>query len=128
MPVYMIQAGTANGAVKIGWTKGDPEKRRTQLQLGNHEALRVIRTINARIEERTQKAFWPLHIHGEWFRFCPTMLTITSDDIMERSSKSDVVLPNKANAIAGGLKARKARLAKSPTPNARQNQTDRTTP
>lgn len=39
--LYFIQEGT-DGAIKIGWTTNDPERRRDNLQIGNSHQLRLI--------------------------------------------------------------------------------------
>lgn len=74
MSVYMIQAGGPTGPVKIGY--GDAQSRVTELQIGNHLELRIIRQFEgAGIEEvALHVRFADLHIRGEWHNFSRTML------------------------------------------------------
>jgi len=75
MPVYMIQAGDG-GPVKIGWST-DVDDRLRAIQTGSPVALALLRTIDAHpIGERLlHQQYAHLRQRGEWFTFCPTMLT-----------------------------------------------------
>lgn len=66
--IYFIQA-ELSGAVKIGYGK-DPEKRKAELQVGNHERLRLITTCEGswREERWLHDRLKTHHIRGEWFR------------------------------------------------------------
>ena len=74
MPVYMIQAGQ-NGPVKIGYAE-DVAKRLHNLQLGNHEKLKVLRLFKggAAEETRLHERFADNHLRGEWHHFCQAMM------------------------------------------------------
>lgn len=81
MPVYVIRAG-ATEFVKIGWAV-DPEARRQTLQCGHHEVLHLLRVIDGerRVECWLHRYFRSQHVRNEWFRFVPTMLTVTVAEI-----------------------------------------------
>lgn len=76
MPVYIIQAGDTD-MVKIGWAD-DPALRLAALQTAHYEKLRIIRLIDGPpVLERWLHSHFRRHVlRGEWFRLCPTMLTI----------------------------------------------------
>jgi hypothetical protein len=67
--IYFIQAGGRDGPIKIGRAK-DPLARLADLQVANHERLRLLMTIadNGTLEITLHKRFNSLRIHGEWFR------------------------------------------------------------
>lgn len=68
--VYFIQAGE-KGPVKIGYTgKDNVGFRLSDLQVGNHEKLRLIGFVygDRDDERRLQRHFRKLHIRGEWFK------------------------------------------------------------
>lgn len=79
--VYAIQAGES-GPIKIG-RASDPAKRRTELQAGHYEVLRLIAVIDpGRSAQKTEKA---LHaslvehrIRGEWFHPHPEVLELVA--------------------------------------------------
>lgn len=58
-------------AIKIGFTSGNPRERIKALQTGCPSPLKgVVHVPGSQDEERRlHRAFNPLHIHGEWFRF-----------------------------------------------------------
>jgi len=72
---YFIQAGDANGLVKIGKTT-DLETRIARLQTGCPLPLHVIRTISCDCESYMHRAFAGERQRGEWFEFCPSMLLL----------------------------------------------------
>ena len=76
MPVYFAQVGEG-GPVKIGFTLHAPKRRVTELQISNHEKIKLLRTIDGGVEmERyLHKRFAANRIRGEWFRFSEEMLT-----------------------------------------------------
>lgn len=76
MAVYFIQSGQT-GPVKIGSAQW-PKNRVHGLQAGNPEKLRLIHTVDGWLpaERQIQRHYAHLRLRGEWFRFCPTMLTV----------------------------------------------------
>ncbi len=71
--VYIIQAGL-EGPYKIGMTS-NVDTRIQDLQVGNHEELRIVAAIDFQSRERAQWTEKTLHkiysrawIRGEWFR------------------------------------------------------------
>lgn len=74
MTIYFIRAGE-DGPVKIGTTE-DLAARMRDLQVGNHEELRLVRTIEggAGHEQFLHRRFGHLRIRGEWFRWHDDML------------------------------------------------------
>lgn len=66
--VYFIQAGYS-GPVKIG-VAYDPVERMKELQVGNHQELRLvgIQLGTPSDEKQLHGFFADLHIRGEWFR------------------------------------------------------------
>lgn len=67
--VYFIEA-VGSGRVKIGFTQGDPKQRLSDLQVGSHDELRVVRVIedaNQDDERRIHGRFSKLRRNGEWF-------------------------------------------------------------
>jgi hypothetical protein len=82
--VYFISNG--RGRVKIGMTS-DIQARVSSLQVGNHEALTVLRLVDgsAATERWFHKRFASLWITGEWFRYSDEMMTaIPPDEIPVR--------------------------------------------
>lgn len=77
MSIYFIQAGDANGPIKIGIAK-HPEGRRRELQVGSHVPLTIVRLIdgNREDERALHRLFESLWLRGEWFGFDPRMLTV----------------------------------------------------
>ncbi len=76
MPVYLIAAGDT-GMVKIG--KADnPTKRLADLQCAHFETLRIIRQEPGSYSAETwlHRHYAHLWVANEWYRFCPSMLTI----------------------------------------------------
>lgn len=78
--VYFIQSAIT-GSVKIGWTT-DLAARLAGLQTGHDGALFVVRQIQGgRATERwLHRRFASLRLRGEWFEYCPEMLTIIPPD------------------------------------------------
>lgn len=79
--VYFVQA--RSGPVKIGWTR-DIDVRFSQLQVGNHEQLTLLRIIPARaaLERELHRAFDAYRCRGEWFWPAPPLMQmIAGDDI-----------------------------------------------
>lgn len=67
--LYFIQEGT-DGAVKIGWTSNDPERRRDNLQIGNSTQLRLIAIVPdvvQDIEFEWHARFRAHQKRSEWF-------------------------------------------------------------
>jgi hypothetical protein len=58
-------------AVKIGFTSSNPHVRLSGLQIGCPAPLKLLTYVPGSMddERRLHKAFAPLHIQGEWFRF-----------------------------------------------------------
>jgi hypothetical protein len=77
MAVYFIQAGGPNGPVKIG-KADDPIQRLRDLQVGNHEPLRLIHVVRGGVEREADihGMFKPLSGRKEWFRFSSKMLKV----------------------------------------------------
>lgn len=76
MPVYMIRAGD-NGPVKIGYSKYFAEERLAQMQSHHYEMLQVMRILpgDYRTERAVHLRFADNRIRGEWFSWCPEMMT-----------------------------------------------------
>ena len=73
MYVYLIQAGSKRGAIKIGVARS-PDKRLATLQTGNHLDLRVLALIPCETRLKAEELERWLHyrlerfnIRGEWF-------------------------------------------------------------
>lgn len=81
MPVYLIQAGGAQGAVKIGFAT-NVRLRLIKMQTDNHERLSVLRIIEGdkHTERRLHLRFEMLWLHGDWHRFTDEMLGDLSDE------------------------------------------------
>jgi len=73
--VYFIQAGQT-GPIKIG-VAYDPVERLAELQVGNHEELRIVglQLGTPSDEQLLHKEFASNHIRGEWFRLCDRLAT-----------------------------------------------------
>lgn len=74
--LYFIQVGS-DGPVKIGITNGDPVKRLSYLQVGNHEPLSLIGVwadADAEEERELHEFLSGERIRGEWFR--PTRVVL----------------------------------------------------
>lgn len=91
MRVYFIRAGT-DGPVKIGVAE-NLASRLSCLQSGNHEKLKLIRALDGgrQIERRVHARFGHLHIRGEWFQFCSSMLTVTIEELPEFSKSPNYI-------------------------------------
>jgi hypothetical protein len=81
MPVYFIQAGEG-GPVKIGST-ADTSSRLRELQCANPVELSLLREVDGGLAEERwlQKHFSRRRLRGEWFSFCPSMLSIETPDL-----------------------------------------------
>jgi hypothetical protein len=101
--VYFIRAGDTDW-VKIGWAI-DAELRRRDLQCAHFLPLKIIRTIDGTAAEEG----W-LHRHydsrrglGEWFEYCPTMMTIEPptalDTPLDRAARSAGGFPKLAKKL-----------------------------
>lgn len=69
MTVYFLRAGES-GAIKIGYTAGDPLRRMADLQVGCPHRLEMIACIEG-VRSAEKKIQWALAAHktvGEWFR------------------------------------------------------------
>jgi hypothetical protein len=67
--LYFIQEG-ADGAIKIGWTTNDPERRRDNLQIGNSHQLRllaVLPEVEQTVEFEWHARFRAHQKRSEWF-------------------------------------------------------------
>jgi plasmid maintenance system antidote protein VapI len=67
--IYFIQEGR-DGAIKIGWTSNDPQRRRDNLQIGNSHDLHLIGVVPS--VEKGAEASWHLRLsahrkRSEWF-------------------------------------------------------------
>jgi hypothetical protein len=70
---YVVRAGQTD-AVKIGHAE-NVHARVGELQIANHEKLRILRIVRGNVETEMHRHFAERRIHGEWFRFCEEMLT-----------------------------------------------------
>lgn len=75
MPIYFIQE-VPDGAVKIGYTGGDPYARLASLQTGNSKPLRVLAFApgGPKEERDLHERFADLRLQGEWFHPGPKLL------------------------------------------------------
>lgn len=67
--LYFIQEGT-DGAIKIGWTTNDPERRRDNLQIGNSRQLRllaIVPDVPQEVEFEWHRAYRAHQKRSEWF-------------------------------------------------------------
>jgi hypothetical protein len=66
--VYAIQAGSAAGPIKVGWST-DPLSRARGLQTGHYEQLTVVASCPGTIDDERwlQSALAPFRLRGEWF-------------------------------------------------------------
>lgn len=73
---YFIQAGDGTGPVKIG-VASNLRRRLDALQTGNAERLTIIRAVTGgcAVERHFHDRFTGRRVRGEWFSFCPEMLT-----------------------------------------------------
>ena len=74
--LYFIQEGL-DGAVKIGWTSNDPERRRDNLQIGNSTQLRLIAivpNVTQDVEFEWHARFRAYLKRSEWFFPAPPLL------------------------------------------------------
>jgi len=84
MSVYFYHLPVQN-LVKIGTSK-DVTKRLAQLNTGCTEQgvlLRVIENFSFSAEKWLHSKFENLRVKGEWFKYCPTMLTVSIPDEYE---------------------------------------------
>lgn len=74
--LYFIQAGEG-GPVKIGISE-TPVRRMANMQVGNHERLRLIAVARVPIDAESDlhARLVKHHVHGEWFRPAPAVLEI----------------------------------------------------
>lgn len=75
--VYFIGAGSR---VKIGYSS-DPEKRLTELQVGNPDRLTILATLDggAVLENTIHAAFARDRLDGEWFRISRELLELINE-------------------------------------------------
>lgn len=75
MPIYFIQE-VPDGAIKIGYTGGDPFQRLSALQTGNSKPLKLLAFApgSPQHERGLHERFAELRLHGEWFRADPRLL------------------------------------------------------
>lgn len=87
--VYFIQVGS-DGPIKIG-SGGNPEGRLANLQVGNHEVLRVLGIcVGDRAREvELQQEVWGSRIRGEWFRPTAEVLALVERCATEPSGSWD---------------------------------------
>lgn len=71
--VYFIECGDA---IKIGRSR-DVSCRAQSLGTGASRELRVLGTVpgGAAVEASFHRAWHSIHIHGEWFKKCPDLLS-----------------------------------------------------
>jgi len=111
MPVYMIRAGET-GPVKIGHA-GDPEQRRSELQVAHWERLAIIRLfVGGMDDERALHVRFSAHsIRGEWFSFVPEMMEdVGLEEIIRApvASKYPPELKRVLETVGGPLKLARA--------------------
>jgi hypothetical protein len=75
MPIYFIQEAP-DGAIKIGYTGGDPFARLSALQTGNSKPLKLLAFApgSPQHERGLHERFADLRLHGEWFRADPRLI------------------------------------------------------
>lgn len=72
---YIARVGEA-GPVKIGEST-HPKHRIAAIQAQHYQDITIIRTFRGGTTERwLHRHYAHLRLRGEWFQFCPTMLTI----------------------------------------------------
>lgn len=79
--LYFIQEGEA-GAIKIGWTTNDPERRRDNLQIGNSDQLRLIAIVpdvSQEVEFEWHARFRAHQKRSEWFFPVATLLSAIAE-------------------------------------------------
>lgn len=74
--IYFIR-GQSTGHIKIGRTSHSIENRLAQLQAHSPDKLEVIAVIEAssKLESRLHDHFQSAHLHGEWFKPTPELLS-----------------------------------------------------
>lgn len=83
MTVYLARAGE-DGPVKIG-TARDVPRRLATLGRASPLPLLLLRTVEGAraVEQWFHRRFAAQRMHGEWFRYCADMLTITAPALTE---------------------------------------------
>ena len=70
--VYLAASRGSPGLLKIGHTKGDPQKRIAQLQTGSPHRIRLVHAIAVpdplAVERRLHRHFAAVRKQGEWFQ------------------------------------------------------------
>ena len=86
--VYLAVSRGSPGLLKIGHTKGDPQKRIAQLQTGSPHRIRLVHAIAVpnplAVERRLHRHFAAVRKQGEWFQVTASearraMYTIAED-------------------------------------------------
>jgi hypothetical protein len=79
MSIYF--AADSNGSVKIGRAR-DVERRLRSLETSHTEALRLLRVVDGgpATERWLHRKFAAQRIRGEWFSYCPEMMTVRPPD------------------------------------------------
>lgn len=89
MTIYFMRKGNSlDGPIKIGFTSSKAEQRMGQLQVGHHEKLYLLGTIQGSIsdEKAIHKELSEYNIHGEWFEPKPELLEVIADVIEHQRS------------------------------------------
>jgi hypothetical protein len=87
--IYFIRAGEA-GAIKIGYTKSDANRRLYELQTSHPEPLRILGIMggDCEAERSLHRRFAKDHLRGEWFNPSPELLNfIESNTVREAAQK-----------------------------------------
>lgn len=92
MAVYFVK-GKSTNHVKVGFTKGDPQKRLSNLQTSASEELEIIHVIpegTTELEARLHEKFRHNHLRGEWFKYRPDVAIYLGD--LDRLDKTHLFL------------------------------------
>lgn len=93
MTIYFLQAGS-EGAIKIGYTSGEPEARMAQLQTGCPAILKLIGHIPGSLsdEQKLHRKLWDYQISGEWFSCADAVSREIDQLLVERPFKPEAVI------------------------------------
>ena len=93
--------------VKIGYTRGNPLARLTQLQTGSPTrlALIAVESGDRDTERQLHEEFQAHHIHGEWFSLCEELTTRMMLLVWLENAQRDATGEQKPRWVKVGMEA-----------------------